>query len=374
MLFTYRYLENHPIEKLQSWLDYLVLEVWCKAEGAYDISLLDGCGELRAVVEDFHYSESKYADLFNRTIEEVFAILKDWPENEKAALAESYRANNAVEALCESSALVPPITYKALESKDHRLAEKLGKFYKALYTDILHLKPISSRTGEIADHYREFTTLNDEDRCPFCGLHRLKGQYAHHREAYDHYLPKNLYPFNSVNFRNLAPMCHECNSTYKLAKDPLYKSKPRDPLFGRENRRRKAIYPYSSSCPIIEISVKINSKDIARLKPENLELEIKAPGYEEQIEVWKELFSVESRYKETYCGKNDGKYWHAQIVDELVGFSDDGQHQSRIREAMDKLRKRAARNPWADLHFIKLPFLEGCERAGLFGENKILSR
>ncbi len=24
-------------------------------------------------------------------------------------------------------------------------------------------------------------------------------------EAYDHYLPKSLYPFNSINFRNLVP-------------------------------------------------------------------------------------------------------------------------------------------------------------------------
>lgn len=40
--------------------------------------------------------------------------------------------------------------------------------------------------------------------CDINGVHHTK------REAYDHYRPKPLYPFNSVNFRNLAPACHEC--------------------------------------------------------------------------------------------------------------------------------------------------------------------
>ena len=50
----------------------------------------------------------------------------------------------------------------------------------------------------------------------------MKGTHHSKREAYDHYLPKVLYPFNSINFRNLAPACHECNSTYKLGKDPAH--------------------------------------------------------------------------------------------------------------------------------------------------------
>ena len=38
--------------------------------------------------------------------------------------------------------------------------------------------------------------------CPFCGLGDIKGVHHTKRETYVHYLPKALYPFNSINFRN----------------------------------------------------------------------------------------------------------------------------------------------------------------------------
>jgi hypothetical protein len=38
MLFNYRYV-NHSIERLQVYLDHLVKEVWCKANGPFSLNL-----------------------------------------------------------------------------------------------------------------------------------------------------------------------------------------------------------------------------------------------------------------------------------------------------------------------------------------------
>jgi hypothetical protein len=83
------------------------------------------------------------------------------------------------------------------------LHDILEKFFKHLFTNVIKLKAITTRIGDIELHYKDFVKVNDEDRCPFCGINDLKGQYVERREAYDHYLPKDIYPFNSINFLNL---------------------------------------------------------------------------------------------------------------------------------------------------------------------------
>ncbi|RLD89272.1 MAG: hypothetical protein DRJ09_06835 [Bacteroidetes bacterium] len=87
----------------------------------------------------------------------------------------------------------------------------------------------------IPKHYKEFMKSNTEGICPFCGIHTIKENNHKYREVYDHYIPKAIYPFVSLNFKNLAPMCQECNSTYKGTKVPIED----------DNKKRKlAFYPY----------------------------------------------------------------------------------------------------------------------------------
>ncbi|MFB2553388.1 HNH endonuclease [Ensifer soli] len=99
--------------------------------------------------------------------------------------------------------------------------------------------------------------------CPFCGIGSIKRAHFKEREAYDHYLPKSIYPFNSINFRNLAPACHECNSSYKLTKDPAHSGVG----------RRKAFYPYSESSYLIELDMTLQHCDIDELTPGDVEIQ-----------------------------------------------------------------------------------------------------
>ena len=78
--------------------------------------------------------------------------------------------------------------------------------------------------------------------CGFCGLEPLDST-EQKREALDHYLAFDRYPFAGANFRNLSPMGNKCNSRYKLQQDILI-----EPNTGG---RRRCCDPYAS--PEIEL-------------------------------------------------------------------------------------------------------------------------
>ncbi len=365
MLFTYRYLENHSIEQLQGWLDYLFLEVWCKAKGAYDISQLDGCPDLRAVVEEIYYDDQITTDHLDGPIKEIYSIFEGFDDVTRQRLKSYYLTNNDIERLCTEDG-IEPLTYKKLAEINVKLSDKLKTFYKSLYTDIIGLKPVWSRIGKLEVHYLDFVKDNNENICPFCGIHSIKGEYHSKREAYDHWLPKDIYPFNSVNFRNLPPMCHECNSSYKLVKDPLTVPKHRDPLKSKAGTRRKAFYPFSAMKPEIQIEIALLTRDIVNLKPQDLAVEVTSTVHGQEVEAWKEVFGIDERYQAACCYKNDGQYWYHQIMDEIIQVEALTGTRITIVDWIYKVKRSMVDKPFAEINFLKRPFLEGCERAGVF--------
>src|SRR5262249_13135583 len=60
--------------------------------------------------------------------------------------------------------------------------------------------------------------------CPCCDEHRL---FIRNKETtrtdIDHFLPKEKYPHLAIHPYNLVPVCHHCNSSTKLGRDPLEK-------------------------------------------------------------------------------------------------------------------------------------------------------
>src|SRR5690606_360287 len=90
----------------------------------------------------------------------------------------------------------------------------LKGFFIDLYEQVLDgngFRDLFSTT--LRAHFDEFSTINSEiTLCPICGLGELKKHTDEARDQYDHYLPKSIYPLSSVNFKNLVPVCRECNS------------------------------------------------------------------------------------------------------------------------------------------------------------------
>ena len=81
-------------------------------------------------------------------------------------------------------------------------ADSYPHSFKGLYSqELLKLAAFKHKIGDLDDHYQNFMRENSIGKCPFCGIADMHGIYHSKREAYDHYLPKSLYPFNSINLK-----------------------------------------------------------------------------------------------------------------------------------------------------------------------------
>ena len=207
---------------------------------------------------------------------------------------------------------------------------------------------IDSTLGE---YYIDFVRENNDGICPFCGLLPLDGEYDPTREAFDHYLPKSKYPFNSVNLKNLAPSCNKCNSGNKRDKDPLH---------DKHNNRRKTFYPFSQTQPDITLAVSVIEREWSPLTPEKLSIDIQSTDFQDETNTWKELFRIEQRYAAKCCSPNGGLHWLNRVIDEH-------QNYNLTRQEMLAAELQSAHSsPWIEANFLKKAFLEGCEQAELF--------
>ena len=314
MLFAYTYVP-HQMEKMQEFIDFIFFDVWCKApaSGAFGLDLFAAKLELHEVMEAFFYSDTKGADFFYGHVERIYGQFAKLTGLQIKQFEIWYRGNNDIEKVCANDPAAEVVRYADIPLAEKDLCDELGSFFKGLYSQsLLGLTALRDKIGKIDDHYDAFVKVNDEGKCPFCGISDMFGGYHSKREAYDHYLPKALYPFNSINFRNLVPACHHCNSSYKTSKDPAHPVK--DPA-GSVHRRR-VFYPYRANAQKIEISVAVAHADFKALAPGDISIEFGPPEMYEELATWRAVYGIDERYRAKIVGKNDGKYWITQAFDE----------------------------------------------------------
>lgn len=354
MLFPYTYI-SHGIEKLQEFIDWTFNEVWVKAPdfGDFSLALFDGNSELKELMTTFYYGDTKGGNFFYSHIELIYQSFKQLDQLQIEQLQRWYSGNNDIRSVCTNAPEVELAHYSDLEQLDDNLSKHLASFFKGLYSDdLLELKAVRDATGDIKDHYRSLMLSQSiTETCPFCGINSLKGANHTKREAYDHYLPKGLYPFNSINFSNLAPVCNECNSSYKTSKDPVH---------AQNGDRRKAFYPYETTDSDIALSIELRNSKIDKLTPDDLAITFESPDREEEIETWKEVYGIEERYRAKCCPDGDGKYWYLQVMDE---WKEDGRAPDSF---LRTLERQASRSPFKESNFLKKAFLNGCQAKGLF--------
>ncbi|MBU0465019.1 MAG: hypothetical protein KKE12_15690 [Proteobacteria bacterium] len=151
---------------------------------------------MKEIIEELFYSETKWGGFFISKIQEIYAIFKSLDSDEIERLKHWYKANNDIITLCSNHNEVVPIRYKELDSFNKELSQALKTFFKELYRkEILSLKAFSSRIGNIDEHYNAFMSVNKTGKCPYCGMIDIDGVHSSKREAYDHYIPKSLYPY-----------------------------------------------------------------------------------------------------------------------------------------------------------------------------------
>ncbi len=358
MLFPYKYVP-HKMEKMQSFIDHIFYEVWCKAPatGPFGLDLFNANAELREVMEAFYYSDAQGADFFYGHVEGIYGLFSALTVAQINQFQQWYKGNNDLEKVCANDPATHLARYADIAANHRKLADQLGTFFKGLYSQsLLDLAALRAKIGDIDDHYQTFMKTNNAGKCPFCGINDVLGEYHSKREAYDHYLPKAFYPFNSINFYNLVPACHHCNSSYKISKDPVYT--PKDPAGAAS--RRAVFYPYKSVAHTIEIQITLQHLDIAKLTPANITLQFGPAVINQEIDTWKDVYGIEERYKAKLCGDNDGKYWLMQVLDE---WKEDGRSPA---DFLAVLARQTEKKPYAECNFLKLPFLDACQKIGIF--------
>jgi hypothetical protein len=360
MLFTYTYVP-HGMEKIQEFLDFIFFEVWCHApsNGDFELDLFDENLDLKNLMDRFFWSDTQGGDFFYNHVEQIYNLFKDLSEDEIDEIQVCYQANNTIEQACSNQPVINVTRYRDIQASYPTLFEQISAFYKGLYSKkILDNAAFKESVGMIDEHYKSFMAANTLGKCPFCGISDVLGTYHTKREAYDHYLPKALYPFNSLNFKNLVPTCHYCNSSYKTTRDPAYT--PKDPA--GEIHRRKAFYPYSLNQHNIEISIGLTAPKVDDIKPIDIQFVFGPDNINEEIETWKDVYGIEERYKAKCCSETDGKAWINRIIEERknYGLSVEGMLQAEINTASNQ--------PYSDSNFLKKAFLNGCNEAGIFNE------
>ncbi|MGP0594669.1 HNH endonuclease [Nitrospira sp. T9] len=358
MLFPYKYVP-HQMEKMQEFIDFIFYEVWCEApgNGPFCLDLFNANVDLKEVMETFYYSDAKGAYFFSGHVERIYGHFATLATAQVMQFKQWYQANNDIEKVCGNDPTLNIARYVDIAPTHQELSEQLSVFFKGLYS--LNLAALKAKIGDLDDHYQNFMKENFIGKCPFCGMADMQGFYHSKREAYDHYLPKSLYPFNSMNCKNLVPACHHCNSTYKSSQDPAYA--PKDPALAAT--RRKVFYPYTTHGYHIDIQIELKKTDVEYLTPNDIEIEFGPASLSEEIETWKDVYGIEERYKAKCCCESDGKYWLTQVLDE---WKEEGRAPA---DYLKTLTRQADTSPFADSNFLKKAFLEGCDRAGLFNVN-----
>lgn len=351
MLFPYTYVP-HQMEKMQAFIDFIFHDVWCKASASnpFGLNLFDANTELREVMEAFYYSDAQGADFFYGHVERIYGLFSALTAAQINQFQQWYRGNNDLEKVCANDPAAHLVRYADIAVAYKDLGEQLAVFFKGLYSQsLLDLAALRAKIGDIDDHYQTFVSTNKAGKCPFCGIGDIKGAHHSKREAYEHYLPKALYPFNSINFRNLAPACHECNSTYKLSKDPAH----------NPAGRRKAFNPYAAAGHTVQIQVTLPHPNIDKLVPADITMQFGPAALVEELDTWKDVYGVEERYKAKLCGENDGKYWLTQVLDECQAYD------KQPADIMNMRAQQAQSRPYADCNFLRKPFLDACRQIGV---------
>lgn len=364
MLFPYTYVP-HQMEKMQQFIDFIFFAVWSKAHsrGAYGLHLFAANAKLYEVMKAFHYSDSKGAEFFNTHVETIYKTFEGLPSSTIRKLRRWYKGNNNLERICANDTKVPLVRYTDIQAVHPVLAKQLGVFFKGLY-ERLDLAALRDKIGDISEHYKIFARTNQLDPCPFCGLISLLGPDHSPREAYDHYLPKALYPFNSINLRNLVPACHYCNSSYKGSKNPAHS--PKDPC--GQQVRRKLFYPFSPQSWHIELRVELHHGAHENLQFNDIHLEFGPPELAEQIATWKDVYDIDERYRAKLCSPG-AKAWATEVLDEWRWHNEsDGAAGKAPQAYLRDVARHTERAPYANVNFLKLGYLQACEAAGAFRE------
>jgi hypothetical protein len=339
MIYSYEYL-NSKISKGQSFVNYVILEVLCRAHVPGMPLLFDE----HAVIPKYQGLVNVNEKYIKAPLNRAYQICKGLNGKQRKIIKRGLYNNLNVEGICNGT--VKPLLFKELKTIDNDLANQLYIFNTYLYKEVIKLAPFTNFYGSLMEHYNAFAISNGfkTKRCPFCGSTRMLNQFNTKREAYDHFLPKEQYPFISIHFMNLAPMCYICNSSYKSRKNPID--------INGTGVTKKVFFPFFNYGKI-NFEVNLANLNLEIITPDEISINNSLVNHDEEIESWEEIFGIDERYKGVYAG--DGFSWVEEV---RIATNNFGETYSDYKSNLDL-------NYFANESFMKLALLEACERINL---------
>lgn len=296
----------------------------------------------------------KYKNLIDKTnnkyiftpLKKAYKICKNLNREQIKLLKTAVHNNNKIRELCNGD--IQPVKYEQIEVINADLKKAIKLFCDSLYDHCIKLEQFYTSYENINTYYK--TVVKKSSVCRCCGINKVLTQFHTHRSALDHYLPRKHYPFNSLNFKNLIPICDTCNGKYKLSEDTLYITNNK----GKKNEsktRTVAFFPYSRTAHDIGIDITFSKSYDSTIEPKDVAIELSCVGNTDKLASWDRIFGIKENYKAECCTDEMRMYYEEQyIADMNFGKT----HEQYI----DILKK----NKYGDMNFLKIPFLEAINK------------
>lgn len=336
-------LSYHPIKsdlhRVQSFVNYIMLEVILKAP-----KLKRKQFSTRMVIPRYQ----RLIDGVNKSyLLDPLRVMYDGCRNltpyQLKVLRKAVYNNNKIEELCEGR--LKPVHYSELRDvlgdKNEKLIEAIKTFCYELYDNCLRRKPFKDEYEDIGQYYKKLVTRDSD--CIMCGYpYVIQTELDEAMSAFDHYLPRALYPFNSVNTDNLVPTCDACNETYKRAKDPLFKGPPY-----KRNLQQRCFFPFSMISYCIVIDVSFLEPYRKSMPVESIVINLGCDGNQDKVDNWDRIYNIKARYR-SFMGSNDCYKFYVSISNDALSY---GMSLNRMIELREQ-------NMDADMNFLRVPLLK----------------
>lgn len=340
MIRPYKHI-NSRFHKIQSFVNHLFLDVVFRApyiaQAVFDTSLV--LPKYKPLIDEVN---DEY--LLN-PITECFKICKTLSKKHLKTLKRGVHQNNRIRLLCNGD--LTPLEYSDVDLISEDLSQQIKFFFDKLYDEAVNKAVFYKKYGTIDEYYKSLVEASSTCRC--CGINDVLIKFHSKRSALDHYLPRNHFPFTSINTNNLVPICDICNSKYKLGENTIYEIvKKKKELISKT--RKKAFFPFSkiSPYPRIDLTITLNKAFAKNIDTSDIEVNLICNGYEEQIMTWDRLFGIKENYLAKCC--SDEMFSH--IANQYEAFINLGLSHDQYISALEA-------NRFGDMNFLKIAFLNG---------------
>lgn len=340
MIKPYKHVQS-KFHDIQSFVNHLFLDVIFRAphipQPTFDSSLI--LPKYRPLMDEVN------EEYLLNPIKSCYRICKTLSRENLKTLKRGVHQNNKIRLLCNGD--LKPLEYSEIDLINADLSKQIKIFFDKLYDEAVNKAVFYNKYGKIADYYKSLVGKSRTCRC--CGVNKILIKFHSKRSALDHYLPRNYFPFTSINTNNLLPICDTCNSKYKLSENTIFE------IVKRNNRiisktRKRSFFPFSRIAPYprIDVEVSLNKALSEDMEPEDMDIDLICAGYEEQIDSWDRLFGIKENYLAECCSEEMYVYYEEQYVADL-----------NFGKTHDEYIESLERNRFGDMNFLKIAFLNG---------------